>query len=69
MAVVHMLGDEDSICDEPEGLTRAEVAGMYIGIFTGVISIAVAAWKGYKWCKVNRKDKDLDNRQKHGNAF
>lgn len=42
---------EDSICDKPEGLTRAELAGVWIGIVTGVISIAVAVWKGCQWCK------------------
>lgn len=42
---------EDSICDKPEGLTSAELAGVYIGIVTGVISIAVAVWKGCQWCK------------------
>ena len=45
---------EDSICDEPDGMTPAEVAGMWIGIVTGVISIIVAMWKGYQWCQGKR---------------
>lgn len=49
-----LLALEDSICDEPGGLTRAELAGVWVGIVAGGISISVAAWKLYRWCNEKR---------------
>lgn len=51
---VCVLGLEDSICDEPDEMTTAEVAGIWIGIVTGVIAILVSMWQGYEKCAGNR---------------
>ena len=50
------LGLQDTICDEPDSLTQAEVAGIWIGIITGLIAIVGSIRKLYQWCEGRRCD-------------
>lgn len=44
------LGPEDSICDKPDEMTGAEVAGIWVGIIAGVIGLVGSIYHGWKKC-------------------